>query len=165
MAMPLSLFDPKPSSPAATASSPRAMKQPVMISRSIRKAAARSLRDASSTGSATPSGVTILRRDRSSVSPRNACSLATVAIDPLPPGESEIETPSHRRGGRDDIAQRRICDELTAQAFEQTGDQQQPDRADHDLRRQPAGRGQVRKPTVRAGKGKGAAERQSARAA
>src|SRR5881397_1800077 len=108
-----------------------------MMSRSIRKAAARSLRAPSSTGSATPSGVTMLRCERSSASARMAFSLAAVVIGPIPSGEAEIEEPSHRRRGGDGVAQRGVRDELTAQAFEQAGDDQQADGADHDLRRQP----------------------------
>src|SRR5882724_3380498 len=154
-----------PRSPAAQANRPRAMKQPVMTRRSMRKAAARSLRAASSTGRATPSGVTILRCDRSSASARIALRLAIAAMDPIPPGEDEIETPRHRCRSRNDIAQRRVGDELTAQAFEHAGDQQQPDGTDDDLRRQSAGRRQVGEPAVRAGKGEGTAERQSPGAA
>src|SRR5262245_59645333 len=116
--------------PVAAATRIMAMKQPTMMSRSMRKAAARSLRDASATGSATPSGVTIWRCDRSSESARIAFSLAAVAMDPFPSGKAEVEEPRHRRRRRDGIAQRCVGDELTAQAFEQAGNHQQRDGAD-----------------------------------
>src|SRR5262245_29805309 len=141
------------------------MKQAAMISRSMRKAAARSLRDPSSTGSATPSGVMISRRAFSSESERMALSLAVAAIGSIPSGEAKIEAPHDRRRRGNRVAQGRVRNQLTAETLEEAGNQQQRDGADHDLRREPAGHRQVGKPAVGAGKGERATKRQTRGAA
>src|SRR5258707_683566 len=108
-------------------SSTRTTRPSAANKRSIRKAAARPPRSASSTVSSTPSGVWMRRKRR-----LPAGMLALIAIAWPPAAAQEQRQPEDEHADPDQIAQRIVGDELAAQTLQRAGDQKHADRPQYD---------------------------------